>query len=272
MNENVVENVVENVEVSFEDVLSVKCEQFIEERYKGETPLSEVLIQYKNLKSFAPNGNVFENAECSDDLHSVVRLVTQWHLTLAFSAMKIDLTDPNVAEVLSEGNIGSAGRIAKVFCGANTHDDTELGSGRWAVKPRIAAFPNEGKKNIPITKRIDIISNCSHHFISFNSLSREDSYAVISYIPDKYVLGISKLQRIANWVSQRFFLQEDLTRMLYEEISKVAKTDSVYVGLNKLVHGCEMLRGSKSNDGCFTSEYYGGAFDNPELRKQVQEG
>ena len=36
-----------------------------------------------------------------------------------------------------------------------------------------------------------------------------------------------------------------------------------------MVHGCESMRGAKSRDGSFTSEYYNGAFNDPELRKQV---
>jgi GTP cyclohydrolase I len=59
---------------------------------------------------------------------------------------------------------------------------------------------------------------------------------------------------------------------IYEEVSKAAETESVYVRLYNLVHTCESLRGAQSEDGAFTTEYYGGAFDNPETRKQVKAG
>jgi len=257
---------------------SQELEEFILERYVNKFGTDDKFdlyyTEYQVLDDFAPNGNVIdvENDGISDEAHFIMRTTTQYYLTKAFQAMKIDLTDPNVSEDLLQGNIGTPGRISKVWCGDGTHDDRELGSGRWSVKPRLATFPNTGNKSIPITKRVDIISNCSHHFITFSSIARPDSYAIISYIPDKYVLGISKLQRVANWVSQRYFLQEDLTKMLYDEVSKVAETDSVYVGLFNLVHGCESFRGSKSSDGAFTSEYYGGLFEDSELRKQVQKG
>lgn len=244
--------------------------KFIKERFDRKyTNFNKYLKEYESIEDFAPNGNIFDAQSITDEAHFIMRTLTQYHLTEAFKAMKIDLNDDNVAEDLEDGNIGTPGRIAKVLCGNGTHDDTELGGGRWAVKPRLASFPNTGNKNIPITKRIDIVSNCSHHFISFNSLSRDDSYAIISYIPNEKVLGISKLQRVADWVSQRFFLQEDLSKMLYDEIVKVAETDSVYVGLYNLVHGCEKLRGAKSDDGCFTTEYYGGAFDDIKIRESV---
>ncbi len=225
---------------------------------------------YESIANFAPNDNVFENnKEWTDEAHFIMRYTTGYHIKEAFKAMKINITDPNVTEDIKNGNIGTWQRIAKVWTGFDTKDSSELGSGRWTKRPRLASFPNEGNKTIPITKRVDVISNCSHHFIPFTSLARPDSYAVISYIPDEFVLGISKLQRVTDWVSQRFFLQEDLTKMLYNEIVDVAKTESVYVGLFNMVHGCEMYRGAKSNDGAFTSEYYGGKFNDINLRNQI---
>lgn len=247
---------------------------FIRPRYLlkfGLDSFGTDLSQYIELKPFKANENIWEtNQSITDGAHYIARLVTQYHLTEAFKSMKIDMTDDNVCEDLSNGNIGTPGRIAKVWMGSNLDDDRELGGGRWSHEPRLASFPNTNETNIPITKRVDIISNCSHHFIPFTTIANEESYAIISYIPDQYVLGISKLQRLADWVSQRFFLQEDLTKKLYEAISEAAKTDSVYVRLNSLVHGCESMRGAKSRDGSFTSEYYGGKFVDPELRKQIK--
>jgi len=228
---------------------------------------------YENSKSFAANDNVFDTEDgknWDDKVHFIMRWTTGNYIKKAFEAMKIDLSDPNISQNLSEGNIGTFQRIAKVWCGFDTHDDKELGGGRWSKRPRLASFPNNGNKNIPITKRVDIVSNCSHHFITFSSVARPDSYAIISYIPDKFVLGISKLQRVADWISQRFFLQEDLTKMLYDEVKSAAKTDSVYVGLFNMVHGCESFRGAKSSDGAFTSEYYGGAFEDVNIREAVK--
>lgn len=267
--------------------MSKKLKKFVKERFvkhvfspddtAGRDVVNDDIFEmcwkrYKQIDAFAPNGNINDNQSISDEVHFIMRTCTQYHLTEAFKAMKIDLTDPNVAEELSDGNIGTPGRIAKVWTGCDTHDDRELGGGRWSKSPRLASFPNDGetvKKGIPITKRVDVISNCSHHFIPFTTIARPDSYAIISYIPDTEVIGISKLQRVTDWVSQRFFLQEDLTRMIYEEVQKAAKTKSVYVGLFNMVHGCESMRGAKANDGAFTSEYYGGDFDDKELRDQV---
>jgi GTP cyclohydrolase I len=159
-----------------------------------------------------------------------------------------------------------------MWTGNGLDDPTELLSGRWSKRPRIASFPNEHHKEIPITKRVDIVAVCSHHMAPFSTKFREDAYAVISYIPGERVLGISKLQRIVDWVARRGWVQEELCMQIYEEVSKAAETESVYVRLYNLVHTCESLRGAQSEDGAFTTEYYGGAFDNPETRKQVKAG
>ena len=250
--------------------------EFIFLRYNGKTPLKQVLEEYEKLPNFCINENIYDVIKGSGisygkDVHRIMRLAAQFYLTKAFAAMKIDLNDPNVEENLDEGNIGTPGRIAKMWCGADNKDDSEMMSGRWAKKPRMAAFPNTHKQRLPITKRVDLNAVCSHHAAIFSSFYRPDAYAVVSYIPDKKVLGISKLQRVVDWVARRGWLQEDLTRQIYEEVAKVAETESVYVKLANIVHSCERNRGAQSCDGSFTTEYYGGAFEDSNLRNQVQE-
>jgi len=240
------------------------------EKYHNYENFEKTMNNYKNLPIFKANENVFEMGyKFDDETHFLMRMITQYFITQAFKAMKIDMNDDNIAENFNEENIGTPGRIAKIWCGKNTEDDSELGSGRWCKPPRLAKFPNIGNKSIPITKKIDIVSNCSHHFISFNTITRPDSKAIISYIPNEFVLGISKLQRITNWLSQRFWLQEALTDAIYKEVSEAAQTDSVLVAIVDAVHGCEILRGAKSKNGTFTSMSYGGKFVDIEIRNIV---
>lgn len=107
---------------------------------------------------------------------------------------------------------------------------------------------------------MDLVATCSHHFLPFSSL--DGGKVIISYIPGDYVLGISKLQRYVTWCSRRFWLQEDLTKYIGEQISRIAKTKDVYVRCEKLVHGCEKFRGANSKDGNLTTEYRSGYFKN----------
>ena len=115
----------------------------------------------------------------------------------------------------------------------------------------------------------DVVSNCSHHTAPFSTKFRDDSYAIVSYIPEDTILGISKLQRIVDWVARRGHLQEGLTQMIYDEVSKAAETKSVMVFLSNVVHTCESLRGAQSSDGSFTSIYFGGAFESEDLRREI---
>lgn len=228
--------------------------------------------KYLSLKPFKAQDNFFEvtDKKLNDKDLLVIRLATQYHIEQALEAALFDLRDPNLQENLSKGNIGTAGRIAKVLVGGSTDDENEMGSGRFMKKPRIATFPNTQKTNIPITKRVSVVANCSHHFLAFSTQFDNDSFAVISYIPDKFVLGISKLQRLTDWVCRRYWLQEDLTKTLYDEISKTAETLDVYVGLFNIKHTCEWLRGSKNPESGFSSEYYGGAFKDKALRDSIK--
>jgi len=247
-------------------------EAYIKKLYnrKGFKNFNKFLTEYNKLNDFEPDGNVYQNNNyISEECHFIMRMATQYYLTKAFKAMKINMNNRNVTEDLEEGNISTPGRIAKVWCGGHLNDDTELGGGRWSKPIRIASFQNTNKINTAITKKVDLISSCSHHFIPFHSMS-EKSYVIISYMANRDLIGISKLQRLVGFVSQRFWLQEDLTKTLYTEISRIADTKSVYVGLFNIVHGCEQLRGAKSKNGSFTTEYYGGDYNNIELRKEIK--
>ena len=251
-------------------------EEYIWERYKRKFPNStqdeflKNIEKYNKLKAFPANGNIFESGQnMTPEVHYLMRLLTQWYLTKAFESALIDMNDSNVQELLGDGNIGTPARLAKCWLGSSIDDDSEMGSGRFMKPVRLAKFPNNGN-SIPITKRISIVSNCSHHLAPFSTLFDEDSYAIVSYIPDEFVLGISKLQRLADYVCRRFWLQEDLTKALYEEVSKAAETEDVYVGLFNVKHTCEWLRGAKNPEGGFTSEFYSGAFEDSNLREQIK--
>lgn len=258
--------------MSRHNIINDDLKNFIGVRYRGTRPFEDVFNEYVLLPEFDLNQNVLETTKMyDDDVQEVVRLATQYYLTLTFKAMKINLNDPNTKEDLNEGNIGTPGRLAKMWVGSDLSDSTELLAGRWTKSPRIASFPNTHKQRLPITKRVDLVSCCSHHIAPFSTFFRDDAYAIVSYIPDKKVLGISKLQRVVDWIARRGWLQEDLCRTIYEEISKVAETESVYVKLANVSHTCESLRGSQTQDGAFTTEYYGGEFNDPDARREVRD-
>jgi len=258
-----------NYDKSYHDMYN-----YVKERYATKFDVEDFdkfHDEYKKIKTFKANENIWETGQTiSDEAFYIMRLATQYYFKLAFEAMKIDVeNDPNLYENLDDGNIGTPGRLSKVYCGKDLNDDTELGCGRWTHPPRIASFPNNQSTPLPITKRVDLVSNCSHHTLAFSTMFRDDAYAIVSYIPDKKVLGISKLQRVVDHIARRYWLQEDLTLKIYESVSKAAETEDVFVKLVNVVHTCESLRGSQTKDGSFTSTMYSGKFEDPEVRKEI---
>lgn len=225
--------------------------------FKACENIHEKLTDYtKETKDLLDKENEFvEDKSIKPEIHWIMRSLTQYYLTKAFEAMKIDMEDPNIA-VNALGK-GTPGRIAKMWCGNDAEDTTELLSGRWNKEPALSVFPNNGLTDV-VEKQVDVVSVCSHHFLPFSTF--DGGKCIIKYIPKERVLGISKLQRFVNWASRRGWLQEDLTNYIGRTIKRIAKTADVYVKLEGLVHGCEKFRGANSHDGCLTTEYKSGVF------------
>ena len=222
--------------------------------------------EYAELPNFKANENIHEIiGYISEGAHFCMQMAAQYHLTEAFKAMKFDLDDDNIRENFKEENIGTPGRIAKIWCGADLKDYSELGSGRWAYPPRIARFKNTNKDHFVIQKTIELTSSCSHHFLPFSTMFNEKSYCVVRYIPNKHVIGISKLKRFINdFVAKRFYLQEDLTRKIGEHLKEITQSDDVMVKLYSLEHSSEKLRGAKDSEGGMTTEWKTGYFLNEQ--------
>lgn len=248
--------------------------KFIQERFFLKFPdltQNEFEIFYKeyvDIKPFKANENIFEtNQNISKEAHYILRLSATFYIKEALKALKIDIDDANVKEDLDDGNIGTYGRIAKMFSGGSVDDEDELLSARFNKPPRMAIFKNEKNNHSPVFIKTDLNAVCSHHFIRFGEdYFDKDSFVVVGYIPREYIGGISKINRFVNWCARRGWLQEELTEYIAHKIEENFKTDSVYVGLFNLKHGCTSYRGACDTRSGTTTTYIGGEFkDNPDL-------
>ena len=126
-----------------------------------------------------------------------------------------------------------------------------------------------------VAKTIDINSLCSHHLISFVSTDDKDSKCTITYIPtlgsEKALLGISKLQRVADWFGRRPQLQEELNWQIKAFVSLILRSSDVMVSFNNIIHYCEKTRGVESHCGSTSSAVFSGRFKDPENRKLAHE-
>ena len=245
---------------------------FVKERYNNQFSSSDFEAawdEYQAVEDFAPNANIWENGQdISDKAHFVMRMNTQYYIREAMKAMKMDINDPNVIEHPGSGNIGTAGRIAKTWCGFDTQDDTEFGSGRWRKPVRMAHFPNTKNTHDAVFIKTDLNASCSHHFVRFGeNYADRDSFVVVGYVPREYLGGISKISRyVDSFAARRFWLQEDLCEYIGKGIEEQFKTDSVYVGIFNAQHGCSIFRGSNDKSASTTTIYRSGEFEtNPDI-------
>lgn len=116
----------------------------------------------------------------------------------------------------------------------------EMSEGVYEEKPDLKWF--ESKSNSLVIKGpIEASFLCLHHL--FPTSIR----VMIGYIPDGYVIGLSKITRNVLWASKRFTLQEDLTKMITDifwEVPDVYRPKGLIVAIIG-DHSCEKTRGIK---------------------------
>jgi GTP cyclohydrolase IA len=98
-----------------------------------------------------------------------------------------------------------------------------------------AIFDSPGKEMI-VVKNIEFYSLCEHHLLPFFGKCH------IGYIPNKHILGFSKLPRIMDMFAKRFQVQERMTTEIAQAINDILKPKGVGVVLEAR-HLCMIMRG-----------------------------
>jgi GTP cyclohydrolase I len=102
-----------------------------------------------------------------------------------------------------------------------------------------------------IVKEIDFFSLCEHHLLPFYGKCH------IAYLPDKRIVGLSKLPRLVDVFSRRLQVQEKLTMEIARAIEDKLKPKGVGVVM-EAAHLCVMMRGvEKQNSQMVTSSMRG---------------
>lgn len=136
-------------------------------------------------------------------------------------------------------------RVAKMYC--NELFKNRNGANLEELNSRMKVFPNEGTTTTITVSGIEFCSTCEHHWLPFMGL------VTVSYVPDKSIVGLSKIPRVVKYFSQRPQLQERLTNDIGKYLVNLLQPKSLTVTVTA-THTCVMCRGAESN--CSTSTLF----------------
>lgn len=106
-----------------------------------------------------------------------------------------------------------------------------------------------------LLKDIDFFSTCEHHMLPFVGKAH------VAYIPDKRVVGISKLARLVEMHSRRLQIQERMTADIANDIERILHPLGVAV-LVEGQHYCIKARGIEKINSIMSTSKLTGAFKN----------
>ena len=185
----------------------------------------------------------------------------------AVSTQKIEEIAPRFREIMEilgldltdDSLMDTPNRVAKMYV-------NEIFYGlNYDFFPKCTAIENKMKANgsFLLEKNINVQSNCEHHFVVIDGL------ATVAYLPDKKLLGLSKLNRIVQFFAKRPQVQERLTEQIRATIQFVAETQDVAVYVDAK-HWCVKSRGIQDQTSSTVTLSVGGVFaeNNSEIRKE----
>lgn len=146
------------------------------------------------------------------------------------------------------GLVGTPKRTAKVFEFLTAGYGLDL-----KVLCNEAIFPCDSMGMV-VVKDIEMYSLCEHHMLPFFGKCH------IAYLPDKYILGLSKFARIVDMYSRRLQVQENLTAQIAQAINELVKPKGVCV-IVEAQHLCMMMRGIEKQHSVTTTISHLGDFD-----------
>ena len=156
-----------------------------------------------------------------------------------------------------EGLKDTPDRIARmyeeVFEGMNYSND-EIAE-MFSTSFRDGLSLDKEKKDMVLVKDIEIFSYCEHHMALMY-----DMKASVAYIPNKKVLGLSKIARICDMAARRLQLQERLGSDIAQIIQKAAGTEDVAVHIQG-THSCMTARGIRKGSAETVTTTFCGCFE-----------
>lgn len=172
----------------------------------------------------------------SDEKYAAIK----GHMSEILSILGLDLADDSLQE--------SPHRVAKMF----VH---EIFAGLdYQAFPRLALIENKmGADEMVKVSDITLTSTCEHHLVTI------DGVANVAYIPDKKIIGLSKINRIVRFFARRPQVQERLTQQILVALQALLETDNVAVSICA-THYCVKARGVMDSQSETSTTALGGIF------------
>ncbi|MES9991292.1 MAG: GTP cyclohydrolase I FolE [Candidatus Thiodiazotropha sp.] len=139
-------------------------------------------------------------------------------------------------------------RIAKMYV-------SEIFSGLdYSQFPKLSLIENKmGSDEMIKVSDIELTSTCEHHFVTI------DGKASVAYVPGNEIIGLSKINRIVRFFSQRPQVQERLTKQILVALQTLLDTDDVAVKIDA-THYCVKSRGVVDSSSQTCTKAFGGCF------------
>ena len=119
----------------------------------------------------------------------------------------------------------------------------------------------EDYQQMVIVKDIELYSLCEHHMLPFFGKAH------VAYIPNKYIVGLSKIPRIVDAYARRLQVQERLTTQIRDCIQETLDPLGVAVVI-EAKHLCMQMRGIQKQNSVTTTSSFTGAFEKDKTRKE----
>ena len=158
-------------------------------------------------------------------------------------------------DVNRDGLIKTPKRVAKSFeylCGGYFKDPKEVLND--------ALFESTNNEMV-VVRNIEFYSMCEHHILPFFGRVH------VAYIPDKKVVGLSKIPRMVNVFARRLQIQEQLTEQIADAIMDVVQPKGVGVVIHAR-HMCMEMRGVESKYSYTSSSALRGMFLEEKTREE----
>ena len=134
----------------------------------------------------------------------------------------------------------------------------EIFSGyRQDPKKILKTFTQDVCKEMVLLKNCEFYSTCEHHLFPFFG------HISVAYLPNKRIVGISKLARLVDCFARRLQIQERMTAQIADAIMDVLDARGVYV-MCEATHFCMTSRGIRKQNASMVTSAIRGAFEKSE--------